>query len=356
MLAPLLALLATLLATLLGCGTSSGASMPMTKITVAGYTVPWDKRSTVADGRGVLSIASPQWYVPTTSGQLRLLDGVSDQDVRAIEDTAAAAHVVLMPSITDYTGRWNGALISHILSNANMRAAHIATIIQTVRAHGWAGVDLDYESLPELDRNAYSAFVSDLADALHQAHARLSLTVHAKTSEPGDWYGARAENWHALGASADEVRIMAYDYTTLGDPPGPIAPVHWVEHVLALATQEIPRKKIMLGLPMYGYDWVTGQQQSKAAMNNQDLRWADVTALAQAHHATIQWDTTAQEPWFHYVDDQGRQHTVWYENARSMQTKLHQGIQAGIGGVFLWRLGGEDPAVWPALAKVAGPA
>ena len=75
----------------------------------------------------------------------------------------------------------------YLLSDPAARTAHIAAISTLVQTHGWAGVDLDYEALRSADRDAYSGFIRDLSEALRQAHKRLSVTVHAKTSEPGDW-------------------------------------------------------------------------------------------------------------------------------------------------------------------------
>jgi hypothetical protein len=167
-----------------------------------------------------------------------------------------------MPSISNFRdGRWDSALIQHLLSDPVARAAHITAISTLVQTHGWAGVDLDYESLPNADRDAYSRFIQELSSTLHRMQKRLSVTVHAKTSEPGDWSGAQAEHWQALGAWADEIRVMAYDYATEQTAPGPIAPLSWVERVLRLAVAEIPRHKVLLGVGAYGY---TGLARTKA--------------------------------------------------------------------------------------------
>jgi spore germination protein YaaH len=172
----------------------------------------------------------------------------------------------------------------------------------------------------------------------------LSVTLHAKVSEPGDWSGARAEDWRALGESADELRIMAYDQANDETPPGPIAPIAWVERALQLAITEIPRDKIVLGVGAYGYDW-SGDGKGKT------LQWADVESIARDHAAVIQWDAESQAPWFTYSNGQGQRHTVWYENARSTKAKLDLARRYSIAGVFIWRLGGEDPAIWEAIRQ-----
>lgn len=313
--------------------------------TIAGYMVPEDARGVTAIGNGVLTEISPVWYQPAENGLVVFASRQAQQAATGIENEPLSRHVALVPSISNYRdGEWDGQLIHRIITNPQVRESHIAALVGLATSHQWTGVDIDYESLTATDRSAYSAFISDLAAALHQARKQLAVTVHAKTEEPGDWDGARAQDWHALGASADEIRVMAYDYSTEESPPGAIAPLPWVESVLRLAVSEVPREKLLLGVATYGYDWMRGQQ-------GQGLQWTDVQAIAQAHAATVMWDATSQSPWFTYTDNQGRPRTVWYENARSLQFKINLVVSYHVNGIVIWRLGGEDPAIWEELRQ-----
>jgi spore germination protein len=305
----------------------------------AAYLVPWDPRSQPGAGAAVLAEVSPVWYQPTESGGVAF---ASEQAKRS-ETTVEIGEAALTPSISNFRqSRWDGQLVARLVADPTRRSAHVAAIVDLVRSKRWPGIDIDYESLPASSRAAYSAFIAELAAALHRVPARLSVTLHAKTAEPGGWPGARAQDWRAIGAAADEVRVMAYDFSSAGSPPGPIAPPEWVEKVLVLATSLMPRKRIMLGLPTYGYDW-TAKAKGRA------VQWADVQAIAQTHAATPRWDETSSAPSLRYTDSQGRPHTVWYEDARSLAAKLDLAKRHGVTRVVLWRLGGEDPDVWPAL-------
>ena len=335
-------------ASLAGCGSSSSGQSTSGQGSlraIAGYLAPWNPAGVAALGKGALTEVSPVWYQPSPDGQVVIASADALQSQVAIESQASSQNIAILPSISNFrNGQWDGALIHQIITAPQTRARHITAIADLVTSHRWAGIDIDYESLRAADRDAYSAFIRDLAAALHQQGKRLSLTVHAKTSEPGDWSGARAQDWRALGQSADEVRVMAYDYSTEESPPGPIAPVNWVKSVLQLAVSEIPREKIMLGVATYGYDWPSGQK-------GQDLQWADAKALASDHNIPVKWDPASESPWFSYTDDRGLPHTVWYENARSMRDKLDLARQYRVAGVVIWVLGGEDPAIWEPLRQ-----
>lgn len=349
-----IAAMVAIVAGVAGCGAQSSDKkiVPSTQNArtlraVAGYVTPDDLRGVAAIGNGVLTEVSPVWYQPTDSGQLIFASAEAQQSAAGIAREAASHQVALVPSIVNYrNGQWDGAVIHRIITNSQISKAHIAAIVSLVASHDWAGVDVDYESLAAGDRSAYSRFISDLALALHHAQKRLTVTAHAKIDEPGDWSGARAQDWRALGASADEVRVMAYDYSTEDSPPGPIAPLHWVESVLQLAVSEVPRDKLMLGVATYGYDWPNGKPGG-------DVQWADAQAIAESHAARVMWDATSQSPWFTYADKQGRQHTVWYENARSLKAKVALAASYRLNGIVIWRLGGEDPGIWEQIRQTA---
>jgi len=324
---------------LTACTGSSGESDFTPSLTVVGYVVPWDPRSTPTAGGGVLDEVSPVWFQPTETGSL---EHASEQS-RASEANFGAAGLPLVPSISNFhDGRWDGELVARLITDAQRRRVHVAAIADLVRARGWQGVDIDYESLPESSRAEFSAFVVELANILHTVPARLSVTVHAKTSEPGSWHGAQAQDWQTIGTAADEVRVMAYDYSHAASPPGPIAPPSWVDKVLRRATEDIPRDRITLGLATYGYDWSADGQGTT-------VQWADVQAIAESRGAPQQWDASTSSSWLRYTDEHGREHTVWYEDARSLGVKLDLARSYSVSRVALWRIGGEDPAVWSAL-------
>ncbi len=335
-----LAAVALLVTVLAACtGSSGGAGTMPSGLTVAGYQVPWDPRSDPAAGAGVLDEVSPVWFQPTDAGSV---DYASEQ-ARASEATLDVAGMRIVPSISNFrAGRWDGELVARLFTDPQRRSAHVRAIVDLVRSHGWPAVDIDYESLPASSRSDYSAFVSELAGGLHAVPAQLSVTLHAKAAEPGSWHGAQAQDWQAIGRAADEVRVMAYDYASASSPPGPIAPPSWVDQVLKLATEQVPRDRITLGLATYGYDWA-GDGPGSA------VQWADVPAIAERYSAAPQWDTRTSSPWMRYADESGREHTIWYEDARSLGGKLDLARRHGVRSVVLWRLGGEDPAVWSVL-------
>jgi spore germination protein YaaH len=168
--------------------------------------------------------------------------------------------------------------------------------------------------------------------------------VFAKTTNAGTAPFNVAQDYAAIGRAADQVRLMAYDYHWPTSPPGPIAPVGWVRSVLRYAKTQIPAGKIVLGIPLYGYDWSGGHATG--------LSWLQALRLSRRYHVTPRYDAASQAPWFSYTDAAGRRHTVWFEDAASSRAKFEAAHEAGIAGVYLWMYGYEDTATWPAVRQV----
>lgn len=338
---------ALLLAVTVACSNEGGEPEAGPALVVAGYVAPWDDRGRAALDRppAELEELSPVWYRPTDAGDLTFTGDQAMADARRLAAEPVEGGARLVPSVSNFRdGRWDGDLVAGILDDPGASRRHIDALVDAALLPGVGGVDLDYESLDAGHRRAYSSFVRDLGEALHREGRTLTVTVHAKTREPGEWSGARAQDWAALGEVADQVRIMAYDRHWRESGPGPVAPLAWVDEVVQFALGEVAADKIVLGVATYGYDWAAGRP-------GDDLVWEDAIALAESSGVAPRWDGESASPWFTYTDQQGRRHEVWYEDAPSLEAKVELARRYGLGGVVIWRVGGEDPAIWEVLGE-----
>ena len=137
---------------------------------------------------------------------------------------------------------------------------------------------------------------------------------------------------------------MTYEWGYSAGPPLPVSPINEVERVLQYALSVMPKEKIMMGQNLYGYDWtlpfVQGESFARALSPQQAIR------LAIEKKVSIQYDTTAQAPFFNYRDENNRAHVVWFEDARSIQAKFQLVKRLGLRGIAYWKLGLSFPQNW----------
>jgi spore germination protein len=248
--------------------------------------------------------------------------------------------VRVIPTVQNYLdGGWQGDLVAGVLSDPVRADAHREAVVRAAVDNGWDGVEIDYESLPPTSGPAFTAFLTALRDDLHAADLQLSVAVPARVGDE-DSVGL-SYSYRVLGGIVDQLRVMAYDHSWSGSDAGPVAPLTWVREVVAYAAQSVPKDKLMLGLATYGYDWV-GEQGT-------DLQATEALELARRVGATPEWDVGSAAWTFSYEQD-GQQHTVWFEDARSLAAKQQVAVDQGIRGVAIWALGGEDPELWTSVA------
>ncbi|HYO19673.1 MAG TPA: glycosyl hydrolase family 18 protein [Dermatophilaceae bacterium] len=296
-----------------------------------------------------LSGASPQAYEIGAEGEIvpRFQPpGVSlQQELDSLRD----AGVPIIPSITNTSdGSWSTERIQRILHDPVLLQQHIDAVVAFVRAEDFAGVDIDIEELEAEDREAFSSYIAQLADALHADDRILAVDVFAKDSDAGYDERNRAQDYAALGRSVDQLRIMAYDYHWSTSTAGPIAPLDWVRSVLQYAVSQVPPEKIVLGLPTYGYSWADGGQEGKLSS------WLQAYGASKEFDAPVQWDSSSQSPWLTYTDAQGAQQVVWFENSYSLKAKMDLARSYDVGGVFIWLVGDVDDGIWAVVEDYRG--
>lgn len=294
------------------------------------YYVPDDPRSyqSLSANHAYLDIVAPDAWRLWPDGTItsRVQPGVIRQ--------MRAWGLKVVPMVQQWN--WNDSMHS-LLASPAARSRTATALANLVINGNYDGINLDIENIQSRDGPAMEALAAEIAARLHASGRLATMTLPALTTGR---YGDRGFNYSRLGRIMDYVVVMAYDYGYAGGSPMPVAPINWVRSVAAYATSQIPTGKILLGVPFYGYDWNT----TTGAM-------APYVSFGQAASkgGTRGYDPTAQAPYVYYRSG-GQRHTIWHEDAQSVQMKLGEVVGRGLAGWAAWRLGYDDPAIWRGLS------
>lgn len=289
-----------------------------------------------------LTYIAPFSYHVKQDGSLQTL-----QDTEVLQ-TAKNERVAPLMVITNFqSGSFSSELAHAILSNTEIQDRLIHNILTTMRTKGYIGLNIDFEYVFQRDRELYNQFIRRVASKLRPEGFLISSALAPKTSAEQGGRLYEAHDYPVHGEVMDFVVLMTYEWGWAGGPPMAVAPIDQVKKVLDYAVTVIPRNKIMMGAPLYGYDWtlpyVRGQTWAPPISPQEAIN------RALRYHAAIQYDQTAQSPFFHYYDEQGREHEVWFEDARSAQAKFDTIKQYGLRGISYWVLGNPFPQNWLVL-------
>jgi spore germination protein YaaH len=299
------------------------------------WIAPWDTNSltTLQTNAGNLSESNPVWYSLSSSGAI-----VANWNAENSTWRAAMTGTELLPTVQNLvSGSFNVTVTNSLIGTAASRDSHAEAIRQLVVNKGYDGIDIDYEALPSASRANFTAFIETLASKLHASGKKLSVTVHPKTNDSASWDGPASQDWPRLGAVADSIKIMAYDYHWSTSAAGALTPLDWLDGICAYALSAIPSTKVTIGLPWYGYDW-----RGTAGVG---VTYTQAMATAQANGAAISRDPNG-ELTYAYAD-----HIVYFQDATSYTTKVNRvrTKYPQIDSFAHWRLGQEDPDTWAAV-------
>ena len=308
-----------------------------------GYAYPFIEPSLLAQQLPYLTYLTPFTYGITASGDLLPLE---DDALLAAARQRGTRPVMHLSTLTE-SGQFDTQRAEQVLTDQAVQDRLVGQVLQTVRSRGYVGVDVDFEYLPGQLAAAYAAFLSRLRRLLHAQGAFLWTALAPKTSAGQRGLLYEGHDYAAIGAASDGVLLMTYEWGYTYGPPMAVAPLPNVRAVLDYAVTEILPEKIFLGVPNYGYDWplpfVQGVTRAQSISNQRAIE------LAVQYDIAIQYDETAQSPFFHYTDDAGTVHEVWFEDARSMDAKLRLIAEYGFRGAGFWNLMRPFSQTWLVL-------
>jgi spore germination protein len=318
---------------------------PKTRAEINAYVEPIGGAVSPAIEQSARKAAPFLTYLAPFSFQIQRDGTLKEPPLDNFPAIAQGNNAVLMMVVTNLeAGQFSAELGRVILTNADVQNRLLTNIIATARRYNFRDIHFDMEFLPPELRENYNSFLRKAKTRLSAEGLLMSTALAPKTSatQAGAWY--EAHDYRAHGQIADFVVLMTYEWGYSGGPPMAVSPIGPVREVIEYALTEMPASKIMMGQNLYGYDWtlpyVPGGQYARAVSPQRAIE------IAAENKVSIRYDYTAQAPYFDYTDTAGKQHRVWFEDARSIQAKFNLVKELGLRGVSYWKLGLAFPQNW----------
>lgn len=279
----------------------------------------------------IIKSVSPVLYSINSSGNLQknnIQALALNEGMKYIQEN----NIRLIPTI----GSNNFNNTDLLFSDESKYKKNIEDILKEVETNNYDGIDLDYESIHTQHKEAFVNYLTLLADELHKKNKKLSVTVFAQWEDVKytDHEETRiVQDYSRIGKIADEVKIMAYDYTSSSSTtPGPIGPINWIEEVLKYARIHIPKEKIVLGIHLYSYAW-----------DNSKLSALTNTTVSNMFNKGVKgtYKEEIAEGYATYNCNGENKCEMYYQTKEGIKERRELAKRYEIKGVIYWRLGGE---------------
>ncbi len=216
-------------------------------------------------------------------------------------------------------------------------------------------IDVEYQGNAKKElRDQFTVFIKNFTQFLDTQHPETMVSIDVYASSI---MGNNIWNIPELEPYVDYFIIMGYDFHKAGSPlAGPVAPLlaegvhkdqkHITQYV-AEFLKHVPSKKILLGVPFYGYEWQTVSDDPRAATYPRTGATASFQRIQQIlanPELSVQqyWEETTLSPYLTFKQDE-KQKLIFYEDERSLGYKLDLINQSNLGGIAIWALGYEGP-------------
>ncbi|MBR5252827.1 MAG: LysM peptidoglycan-binding domain-containing protein, partial [Clostridia bacterium] len=322
---------------------------PLGEISSNGYAYPTIDQAVLRRTLPYLTYLSVFSYGIRDDGSLIPPEG-DEAGVLALAREYGTVPLLVLTSLTE-RGTFSSKLAAEVLANEELETAVINSVVSTVAQKGYGGVDVDFEYIPGEYKEAYAAFVDRLSHALGEEYkVFVSLAPKYSADQQGLLYAGH--DYGLLGAAADNALLMTYEWGYTYGPPLPVSPINEVRRVIDYAVTEIPREKIFVGIPNYGYDWPLPYVRGESKANS--LGNVEAVQLALDRGVSIEYDQTAQAPFFTYYDrpetyDDAIEHIVWFGDARSSEAMLRLVSEYGLDGTGVWNIMKYFPSLWSVM-------
>ncbi len=197
------------------------------------------------------------------------------------------------------------------------------------------GIQIDFESIRPEEREAFSLFLKEIKEKMPPKKI-FSVALPARIKLMQDGY-----DYEAAGRYADKVLVMGYDEHYGGGPAGTIASLQWHQKIYQFAKEKIPEEKLIMALPFYGRVW---QKQVVARA----LKYFQTLYLWKEKNSPLVQREKDDTPYFTYQENIDA--IIYFEDLKSLQTKLAWYEKAGLVSVGFWRISQEPASLWKHIA------
>lgn len=315
-------------------------------VLVNGYAYPFIDKMVLRKTLPFLTYLSIFTYGFTPQGELVPLD---DEELIALAKEFGVGPVMMLAPMTA-EGAFSSEVASNMFANPAGQTALINNIVETMQAKGYVGLDIDFEFILPSDKQAFLDFITAVNNALDPLGLLTFVALAPKTSGEQKGLLYEAHDYPTIGAVADYVLLMTYEWGYTFGPPMATAPLNNMRRVLQYGVSVIDPNKILMGVPNYAYDWplpfVKGTTQAESLGNQQAIE------RAVQYKVEIQFDEDAQSPFYTYTNAEGIDHIVWFDDVRSMNAKLRLIPELNLRGAGVWQIMRFFPGLWMVMDSI----
>lgn len=294
-----------------------------------------DNLGAVISGANGLDVISPTWF------ELKDSEGnISNIASKAYVDYAKSKGLQVWAL---FSNAFDPKKTHDVLSSTEKREKVIKQILAMVSIYDLDGINIDFESVAKEDGPYYVQFIREITPYLKEQGVVVSVDMYV----PSAWtaHYNRAE----LGKVIDYLIIMAYDeHWSTSPKSGSVASIGFVDRGITATLEEVPKEKVILGLPYYTRRWKEEKVDGEIKVSSKAYSMNRAKKILADKGVEIEWLEEVGQYYGDYIEDNVT-YKIWLEEERSIEEKLKLMEKYQLAGAAGWKIGLEKPEIWDLL-------
>ena len=289
--------------------------------------------STVLSNAKGVNVISPTWF--------RLADnegGLTDIASLNYVKTAHNAGVQVWALVSNFED--SSVDSTTVLNTTSARDNLINNLIGKAISYDLDGINVDFEQIQTSAADGYAEFIKELSLKCEANDIVLSVDNYPPTASSSHYNRKVQANY------ADYCIVMAYDEHYSVDDPGSNASIGFVKDAVANSLKEIPKSRLILGMPFYSKLWETKDNTTTI----KTLAMKNVSADLKQLNVQETWADTLGQNYAEFSSN-GAKIQLWIEDEKSLALKLDVMKSNDLAGGAFWKEGHEDSSVWELIGN-----
>jgi hypothetical protein len=285
-----------------------------------------------------LNVLSPTWFhLAATPGELE-----NRADMRYVNWAHSKGYQVWGL----FSNSFDPERTSVVLRDSDLRDQVISQLLIYAKIYKLDGINIDFENVNLADGPYLTQFVREMTPLLHGQGLTVSIDITVKSTSP---------NWsmflerEKLSQVVDYVMLMAYDQYPHGSKvSGPVSTIPWAEWTIKKTLEEVPRDKLVLGVPFYTRLWKETPDNGGVKVSARALGMEGIAAWLRDENVTPKYQP---DTGLLYAEKKigNETYRVWLEDTGSMKKRVELANGYGLAGIAAWRRGFETEDIWEAI-------
>lgn len=249
-----------------------------------------------------------------------------------------------------FSNSFDPVLTHEALQDFETRQKIIVQLLHFSQMYQLQGINFDIENVYPADGPLVTQLMREATPYLHESGLVVSMDITFYAGENNNWSSFYERD--KLASIVDYLIIMAYDEHPGSSPiAGSVSSLPWVEKNLQNLLKDVPKEKLILGVPLYTRLWKEQlKEDGTTEVSSQSMSMAKVKEwLTEKGLQPVYDEASGQNYAEYYAEEEKATYKVWIEDELSLTKRAKLAATYQLAGMASWSRVFGDQTAWTAM-------